>query len=696
MSRAANPARSASTDATTTAPTAPSQPESPDLRHNPTAAEAAGSEPLPGGEATAPEARDAAGVTRRHFIAGSAAAALMTGAGQTAMAGTPGGPSAGGSSSRTASGVSGASAVEASTGSVYRIHPAIGMARVGNADPSTYFIGPEIPGQPVQGPAPGTAVPPYKVNEQLKPQAARFRIWEYTWQNGILTPMREVNLDTPGVLGIRWEVHLANKKASFHKFLGLAGETRQPGALRNAAETDRASLETDFGPRSINGRSLGPVPFSVGTSDQPELETYPTKSDGTPVIERLGELRTDSAGRLIVIGGKGIANYRTDAAPALSDYANNDDWFDDVSDGPVNATLLLSQNGVTIEVPMDDAGQSWLLVGPPDFAPQVTPSISLYDLLYDLAVREIAIPVDNALYTAGGPLARMGVLQDAYDPAASQEFPNIQPDYNREILPILNNAYKFRWVTSLVGDKHDPLLNANLSNPSSTYLQTRTSVFSYCRAPEGSVGSGGKQTMPKQWGDETTPVNPEYVRKLALTTTQFGLLRSWAAGQFAAPTGSVTPETTITPAGLDRAALENCSGGAFCPGIEVGWEIRNASIYLEPFRLNPDATSGYLGEENQSIGPGYFSRQMAVPWQADFNDCKANSGYGWWPTQRPDDVYVKSSDKLMANWARPDTRFSGGNRISTHQDMVAVWYKFGIVMQSGTTFVETERAKTVP
>lgn len=646
------------------------------------------------GEAAPAVGKDGGGVTRRHFMAGTAAAALVTGASQQALAApTASQPGTGATRLRSASSPE---AIQAATSSVFRIHPAIGVARVGNADPSTYFIGPEIPGQPVQGPAPGTAVPPYKVNEQIKPQAARFRIWEYTWQNGILTPLREVNLDTPGVLGIRWEVHLANKKSSFHKFLGLSGETRQPGALRNAAETDRASLETDFGPRSINGRSLGPVSISVGTSDQPELETYPTKSDGTPVINRLGELRTDSAGRLIVIGGKGVANYRTDAAPSLADYANNDDWFDDVSDGPVNATLLLSQNGITIEVPMDDAGQSWLLVGPPDFAPQVTPSISLYDLLYDLAVREIAIPVDNALYTAGGPLARMGVLQDAYDPAGSQEFPNVQPDYNREILPILNNAYKFRWVTALVGDKHDSLLSANLANPSSTYQQARTTVFTYCRPPEGSLLSSGKQSMPKQWGDESAPVNPDYVRKLALTTTQFGLLRNWAAGMFTAPTGTVPAETTVTPAGLDRAALENCSGGAFCPGIEVGWEIRNATIYIEPFRLNPDATSGYLGEEGLPIGPGYFSRQMAVPWQADFNDCKASNGYGWWPTQRPDDVYVKSSDKVMANWARPDTRFSGGNRISTHQDMVAVWYKFGVVMQSGNAFVETERAKTVP
>lgn len=52
----------------------------------------------------------------------------------------------------------------ASPGSQYRIHPAIGIARMGNADPSTFFIGPEVPGYGSMGEAPGTTVPPYKVD----------------------------------------------------------------------------------------------------------------------------------------------------------------------------------------------------------------------------------------------------------------------------------------------------------------------------------------------------------------------------------------------------------------------------------------------------------------------------------------------------------------------------------------------------
>jgi len=187
-----------------------------------------------------------AGPTRRGFLAGGLVASAATLVSNKAAA-------AGGTT----------------PASVYRIHPAIGVARLGNAPSSTYYIGPEVPGLPPLGDAPGTTAPPFKVNGQIKPQAVRFRIFEYQWVNGVLTPIREVTLDTPGVRGISWSAHLANKKASFYKFRGPLGEKEPPAALRNATETNRRSLEIDFGGRTINGRSLGPVEFRAGTSGNP-------------------------------------------------------------------------------------------------------------------------------------------------------------------------------------------------------------------------------------------------------------------------------------------------------------------------------------------------------------------------------------------------------------------------------------------
>lgn len=75
-------------------------------------------------------------------------------------------------------------------------------------------------------------------------------------------------------------------------------------------------------------------------------------------------------------------------------------------------------------------------------------------------------------------------------------------------------------------------------------------------------------------------------------------------------------------------------------------------IYAEPFRLrvprvpetkdhNDPVTVGAL-----TLGPGFFTQQMALPWQADFYDCHKEKFetpdakehfYMWWTAQRPDD-----------------------------------------------------------
>jgi len=61
---------------------------------------------------------------------------------------------------------------------IYKIHPAIGVARVGNS-PDAFFIGPETPGSPgVEIGADGaeTTLTTYKHNGLVKRQATRFRV----------------------------------------------------------------------------------------------------------------------------------------------------------------------------------------------------------------------------------------------------------------------------------------------------------------------------------------------------------------------------------------------------------------------------------------------------------------------------------------------------------------------------------------
>ncbi|MFO0754956.1 MAG: LodA/GoxA family CTQ-dependent oxidase [Byssovorax sp.] len=669
-----------------------------------------------------PASQGGGGVSRRGFVAGLGAAAAVAAVGTT-------------STSARASGAA----------SVYRIHPAIGVARLGNLDPSAGFVvGPEIPGHGPTDGLGGAPVTAHKVGGLVKPQAARFRVWEYAvGADGRLTPVGEVvpEAPTPGqpfVKAITWTVHLANKKASFYEEAGPTGETLPAGALRNPTIQNRASLESDFGPRTISGVSAGPQPFTPATAGG-----YPARvvhaTDGSVVIDYLGQLRTDASGRLLVLGGKGHSASSLSPAQPLTHWSNNNYWFDDISDGPVTATVTIDDGfGHLTEVPMDAASEAWVLVAPPDFSPGIHNYASLYDVLYDMAVRKMEIPIDNTLYDAGGPLARLATLNAAWNTWEQNptpggfEFGSFMPDYQTEIWPIVLNAVNYVYTTGLVNFKHGNMLTDPLGDPSPDAAKDRQVFFGFVRPPENAATNvNGPATMPRLYGDNWYVGNenfhytfgqngngnagggavqgqgpravPQWQRYATMTPTQFGLLRAWCAGNFIPPPGPFAPDSTITPHGLDRAALEGTIGGPFYPGIECSWQIRNPALFMEPFRLNPAAKSQYLRPDGTPeltpIGPGHFSRQMALPWQADFNDCSKLLNLGVWPSARADDVFLHVNDKLTDRvpWARPDNKFASGGTSANYEDMVANWYKFGFLVDAGGGFyIESERNPHIP
>ena len=91
-----------------------------------------------------------------------------------------------------------------------RIHPALGIARVGNS--TDFFIGPE---------ATGVFAPPaggYKDSGcRVKRQACRFRLFAFD-QNGAF--VQEI---TAADAAVSWTVHLVNRKSAALKFAqGLA------------------------------------------------------------------------------------------------------------------------------------------------------------------------------------------------------------------------------------------------------------------------------------------------------------------------------------------------------------------------------------------------------------------------------------------------------------------------------------------
>ncbi|UGX94277.1 LodA/GoxA family CTQ-dependent oxidase [Bradyrhizobium barranii subsp. barranii] len=466
-----------------------------------------------------------------------------------------------------------------------KIHPAVGIARVGNS-PNGYFIGPEIPGvfeTPIGGfkdvGERGLGIPP-----RIKRQAARFRIFAYD-EAGV--GLGEITLEDAE---IEWSVHLVNSKAEGDRFAGTAGEElplgeRRPrDSWRNADIDDRASLVIDPGERHVTGQ-LQEACFDGGTFRGTEVP--------------LGHIRTDEDGRLLVLGGFG-KSASSNPGQTISNYANNDRWHDDVSDGPVKARVTLKSGRAV------DVQAAWVVVAPPDFAPSVSNVITLYDVAVDVALRHELGPVPGAA--------------------------NARPSFTRDIAPIFDRLSRLAWVQDGArGAGTGGSDFANLDELAAASLERRKIIFERFRNPNLALDSpeakkqASSDFVPALSGDsgDAAPNNP--ANWLSLTKTQYEALGKWRDGNCDSDWKGSFPEPSkeISPDGLDRAAYEACSGGAFYPGIEGGWLLRNPHAYEAPFRLS-----------HARLRPGDVTRHMACPWQADFFECR----WHWWPAQRPDEV----------------------------------------------------------
>ena len=165
--------------------------------------------------------------------------------------------------------------------------------------------------------------------------------------------------------------------------------------------------------------------------------------------------------------------------------------------------------------------------------------------------------------------------------------------------------------------------------------------------------------MPFLCGDNCFVPGVPKSSYLTVTDTQYFYLQQWARGRFTV--GAVEPD----PPGLalDRAAIENCVGGAFSPGIEMTWISRNPQLYSEPFRIKhrPDVTPPLsLGNDfARGMEPGDVRKYLACPWQADFNECSQEQVGERYAARGRDDlaaITLFSDDDLVRQHAlaRPD------------------------------------------
>jgi hypothetical protein len=365
----------------------------------------------------------------------------------------------------------------------YRIHPGIGIARLGDS-PTEFCISPEKPaalpiacdgqGNPRLSPDGTTEVTVTKFKDALgriKRQAARFHVYVYDDQSPSGRPLK---LGDPvkgggnhGVLvDIQWQVYLANKKAVWYEFDALAGERGYGDnhKRRNADITDpeaRQQLIIDPGPRVVNATDRRTASFSRRHTDI-YAPTFPPELNPHS-IETLGELKVDALGRLLVLGGHGNSGsaYSGLGHPRIEDYANNDGWFDDTSDGVVMARLVMYSEEVGRLRFVDVEYPAWVIVGYPAYVPEILDIVTLEDVVYDLAVREFASRTD--IYGETGTFDDPQHI-DPRDTAALLHWktgrlewnPDYKPWFYRDIWPILFRADEMTHLTNVLEQSNYP------------------------------------------------------------------------------------------------------------------------------------------------------------------------------------------------------------------------------------------------
>lgn len=652
----------------------------------------------------------------------------------------------------------------------FRIHPAIGIARVGNS--KDYVIAPEtmagspIPGSPLTGGLPikaGTEADPIRSADvrdkdgALKRHAARFRIFHYTGSDSDVWPRgdgTEVVIGTKvggrTVKDIIWTVHLANKKANTFvleesgDYQGISGyEDGRLPPIRNPSIDDPNApqpadklallrdparvrkLTIDAGPRAIAGANKSGVHFDNATVasycdaatrkivEQPAYpksfpnDSFPRMDMPSGPIDTLGELLTDAKGRLLVLGGYGrAAGWRLGGPVPLNEDVNNNQWFDDTSDGEVSATLIFDDDTGT------EAHSAWVTATDPSYAPQILNVVSLWDEVYDSWVRKLDLAPAVFDATKGG-------YQTSY-----------KPTFGDQVAPIFQAVPLQQWTVNL--NQHGMSAHRDVGtigptdDPGSTALSGLTAIFRnpFATGPDKAKGQDNTRLMPLHLGDGGESF-------LTLRQTQYFFLQQWNRGLdgFDPGAGAKLGAGEM----LDKATLVNCLGGRFSPGIDLTFVMREPEIYrsvawqssgVGPFRIHgrdldykhavadkPLLGCGYVPRQAfvDGLEPGDLSKFLALPWHTDYNSCAThppspnpagNRKLFWsWPAQRPVAVFAATGVTWTPQPSGPPVPVLGQQlwsvrgegtdssapedwgRYQIRMDMLNNWHNIGVVMQ---------------
>lgn len=531
-----------------------------------------------------------------------------------------------------------------------RIHPGIGLTRIGNSA-SDYYIGPEV-----MNPEPTAYGATRDPGGAIKRQAARFRVYGYDKDGNVVAEIQQSENSS-----IEWAVHVANKKAAWYQFdaaMDIPATAKLTVPLRNADVSGgaRSALAIDPGETKIMGINMKDSSFSMTGEFQ-----------GTSV--NLGELRTDAVGRLLVFGGTGVSASPTQQPvynPAVpSSFNNANGWYDDISDGPVNAKVTIGDKDF-------QADSAWVAAGPPNFAPDLVGWRTMND-----------------------------VMQSVFIQAGMMEVPK-RISFEKHVRPIIQRLNELQWVNkgflSMFGagapmdfTNPDLLYKLSVAPVSSLYpdpnAELRRTIYNSFRATNSRTVEEG--AWPWLYGDafgytDPDPNQPPSPSKyLQLPGFYDFILKSWVEGDFISDYDPNRKkyqkfdevDLQDQPNMLDQAAMHFCLADAFHPGAELTWPLRNASMYRAPYRIRirpagkNDPTYGATLDQDQVLAingplyeqsPGDLTRWMALPWQGDTAYCR--SGYDmeydpylptFWPARVPNQVLTRIDYDTLHNKKKP-------------------------------------------
>ncbi len=544
------------------------------------------------------------------------------------------------------------------------VHPAVGVARLGNSR-DAFFFGPEAPGELPGGPFKDPA-------GAVAKQAARFRLFGYDAEGRAVAELTARDAE------IAWTVTVANTKALWYGVNVAFDVEGAPGAdRRNPAVADRASLAVRATPRTLAGAAAAPLPLDGG------------QFQGLPVT--LGEAMTDGDGRLIVLAGSGAA-YSAPGTPPMNGFADNDGWADDSCDGAVEATVRIG--GRTFA-----ADPGWVVCAPPNYAPGIASSlVTAYDT------------VESALVDAGMRSAPETVFERDVWPILAR----------MSDLQWVNEGFFQRYGFGAPRDWTDKAWRGRLADASPRNASLRQSVLALFRDP--AFATMQPEAEPQLFGDKVA-VPPDAIEPrqwLALTPLQYRRLQAWSEGRFirrggAGPAQVEDYPLQERPAALDRAALDACIGGAFHPGIELPWIVRTPWIWTAAMRLRSRSRAVDLTDYGATLtapvalsragplarlGPGGLTQWLGVPWQADASSCRF--GYaraispvlpGFWPARIPNGVLAEADYRIVIDTARSlgerraafarrrdwERFISAATRPPILAAMAADWFRLGMV-----------------